>query len=160
VEKTLANGLGEPVAGFDAYQRSLRKSEEEEGEGGEGLQNDEGALTYRLASLVAENWIPFIPVRPDVSSLNIQLEKAALLREKEGQAPEPIPARGRILNPGQTPYRVLDEEIPRASRRVLRRFQRTRWVDGSSHLWIGRHKKAGQGERASGLTFDLIEPRS
>jgi len=35
---------------------------------------------------------------------------------------------------------------------------RSRWLDGSTHLWIARRKTSGQGEGSSGLKFDLAIP--
>lgn len=32
-----------------------------------------------------------------------------------------------------------------------------RWIDGTTHLWIGRPKNPGQGEGSSGLQFDSVE---
>jgi len=38
---------------------------------------------------------------------------------------------------------------------VTRHYQLARWQDSSTHLWIGRRKKAGTGEGSSGLRFDV-----
>jgi hypothetical protein len=53
--------------------------------------------------------------------------------------------------------RLFEEEVPRGGARVLRRFEHTRWVDGSTFLWLARRKQAGAGEGSSGLRFDLVE---
>ena len=47
---------------------------------------------------------------------------------------------------------------PNKGIRVTRSYQFTRWIDGSSHLWIGRRKGVGSGEGSSGLRFDSLEP--
>ncbi len=163
VEKTLPNGLGEPVAGYDAYQESRRQrlatAAEEEGE---PATQDEIQLRFRLASTVAENWIPLVPVHTGDNHRSIQLERAALLRQQRGEEPEAgedikILPRGRILNPGDEPYRINEEMVPRAPRLVTRSFQWTRWTDGSTHLWVGRRKRAGRGQGSSGLRFDIVE---
>lgn len=39
---------------------------------------------------------------------------------------------------------------------VTQRFQRTRWRDGRSWLWLGVRKQTGRGEGSSGLAFDQI----
>jgi hypothetical protein len=71
--------------------------------------------------------------------------------------------RGRILEPDRTPaganpFRIHEEEVPRAGARVTREYQYARWIDGSTHLWVGRRKRAGRGEGSSGLRFDVLEP--
>jgi hypothetical protein len=41
--------------------------------------------------------------------------------------------------------------------RVVRRYEYTRWLDGSRFLWLACRKGAGAGEGSSGLRFDLVE---
>ena len=65
-------------------------------------------------------------------------------------------ALGRLLDP-RAPLDVHEEEVPRAGRRVTRTSRYTRWVDGSTHVWIGRRTSTGCGEAWSGLRFDLLE---
>jgi hypothetical protein len=43
--------------------------------------------------------------------------------------------------------------------RVVRSAYRTRWTDGSTHVWIPRRKSLGIGEARSGLLFDLAVRR-
>jgi hypothetical protein len=64
--------------------------------------------------------------------------------------------RGQILGTG--PLAINDEEVPRAGARVTRAYQYARWIDGSTHLWLGRRKEAGRGEGGSGLRFDTVDP--
>jgi hypothetical protein len=54
------------------------------------------------------------------------------------------------------PYFVNEEEVPRSGVSVQRAFQRTRWLNGKSFLWIGRFKETGKGEGWSNLRFDQI----
>ena len=53
--------------------------------------------------------------------------------------------------------RVVFEEVPRSGLRLVRQFEYTRWVDGSTFLWLARRKGAGAGEGSSGLRFDRLE---
>ena len=52
---------------------------------------------------------------------------------------------------------LFEEEVPREGVRVTRSYQFTRWIDGSSHLWVGRRKGVGRGEGSSGLQFDSLD---
>jgi hypothetical protein len=120
-------------------------------------------LRYRLQTRVPEYWIPFVRVLLDPQRGSIILERAAMLRpDPGGGPPQPISPQGRILQPTGVPrgdgYRIFEEEVTRAGVRVLRVPVRTRWVDGTTHLWIARRKLAGRGEGTSGLKYDLAEP--
>jgi hypothetical protein len=55
---------------------------------------------------------------------------------------------------GSDSLELAEEEVPRAGAVVTRRFQYARTPDGGSWLWIGRAKRSGRGEAASGLKFD------
>ena len=65
--------------------------------------------------------------------------------------------RGRILEPEREKLDIFEEEILREGARVTRSYQYTRWMDGSTHLWIGRRKRIGRGPGSSGLRFDIVE---
>jgi len=57
----------------------------------------------------------------------------------------------------ETDYlRVEDEEVPRDGIELTRAFNYARDAQGRALLWIGRRKKTGRGEGASGLRFDVI----
>jgi len=55
-----------------------------------------------------------------------------------------------------TAYYINEEEVSRAGAIVETSFQRTRWYDGKTFLWVGRYKSTGKGEGSSGLHFDKI----
>jgi hypothetical protein len=72
---------------------------------------------------------------------------------------EPVKPFGRILQPAGLPvYQVEEEEVPRAGVLVSRVLCRSRWIDGSTHIWIARRKGPGAGEGSSGLRYDLALP--
>jgi hypothetical protein len=115
---------------------------------------------YLIQTPVPENWIPFLPVLDENAPGKCWLERTFMQR---GAAPESLVLPiGRILRPtnlasGQ-PYQVFEEEVPRERTRVTRHVVRSRWVDGSTHLWVARRKSVGVGEGSSGLRFDLAVP--
>lgn len=86
------------------------------------------------------------------------------MRLKRGGLPElgvdgiegMLEPKGRLLEPGHE-LLLRDEEVPREGARVTRSYQYARWIDGSTHLWIGRRKQPGRGEGSSGLQFDILE---
>lgn len=111
-------------------------------------------LRYTIQTEVPLNWIPFVAVTLDPASGEIVLERAAML-DSRVQPPVPIAPVGRILRPAVNPYQVREEEISRAGVRVVRMACRSRWIDGSTHLWMSRARRAATGEGSSGLLFDV-----
>lgn len=111
--------------------------------------NDKVEIRYVAGTTVPDNWIPFIPVHLEGSDRDIRLQRARLPGAKG--------ALGVIVTEKSAPYYVNEEEVPRAGVSVQRAFQRTRWLNGSTFLWIGRYKEAGKGEGWSNLKFDQIE---
>jgi hypothetical protein len=101
---------------------------------------------YRLGSLVPDYWIPFLPV--SVNAGPLQMRRGRLPTAASG----PI---GKFLSyPAQT---IFLEELPREGVHLERRYRYARGLDGSTSLWIGRHRSVGKGEGRSGLMFDYLE---
>lgn len=161
VENTIENGVGQPWLG---HERDLAAKPATSGPpaaaGSAG--GDKPPLRYQIQTIVPTNWIPFRPVLVDTGgatgSSRFALEITAML----DASAKPIPPVGRILQPTNVEdtqlYRVREEEVSREGTRVMRVICRSRWKDGSTHLWIARRKAVGMGEGSSGLRFDLAVP--
>ena len=106
-------------------------------------------IRYVLGTTVPENWIPFIPVHMEGSDTEIKLQRARMPGSKG--------ALGIVLTEQQAPYYINEQQVPRSGVIVERSFQRTRWWNGKTYLWLGRYKAAGMGEGWSNLKFDQIE---
>lgn len=141
IERTAEGASGRPVNQREAY---LARLQQRPPAGTPPPNADETILTYRLATEVPDYWIPLMPV-----PLNPQTGAMQFVRR--------APARSRILSGVQ---KLREEEVPREGIRVTRTFQLARWLDGATHLWVGRYKETGRGEASSGLQFDLVEKRS
>ena len=111
--------------------------------------NNEVPVRYIAGTTVPDNWIPFIPVHMEGSDREIRLQRARMPASKG--------ALGVLLTEKTAPYFVNEEEVSRAGAIVQRSFQRTRWLNGRTFLWIGRYKETGKGEGWSNLKFDQIE---
>jgi hypothetical protein len=109
-------------------------------------------IRYVLGSTVPDNWIPFVavhkPVPAGATPMEIRLQRARL-----PQTPGP---KSVLLTEKPAPFFIEEEEVPRAGVSVERRYQRTRWLNGRTCLWLGRRKTTGRGEGWSGLMFDQI----
>lgn len=108
----------------------------------------EDRLVYSLATEVPDYWVPLVPVRENGS---MGLKRGVV----PGHDASLTQVRGRILTP-QQPLTLPDEEVPRSGVKITRSWQYARWVDGSTHVWIGRRKDPGRGEGSSGLRFDSL----
>jgi hypothetical protein len=105
-------------------------------------------IRYVLGTTVPKNWIPFIAVHAEGSVSEIRLQRARMVGGD--------PPRGFLLREPRSPYFVEEEEIPRAGIFVERSWQRVRWLNGRTLVWVGRRKTAGRGEGWSQLVFDQI----
>ena len=105
-------------------------------------------IGYVLGTRVPTNWIPFIPVHAEGSVSEIRLQRARMVGGE--------PPRGWLLREPRSPYFVEEEEVPRTGVYVERSWQRARWLQGRTFIWVGRRKTAGRGEGWSQLVFDQI----
>jgi hypothetical protein len=149
IERLIESPSEQRLNRFEAYQEQQRQRDES---APTPPPLAPGTLRYRLSTEVPDYWIPLLPVRV---GQGLQLQRGQVLRV-DG-TPAHVPSLGRILESGQA-LSLYEEEVPREGIHVTRSYQFTRWIDGSSHLWIGRRKGAGRGEGSSGLRFDSLEP--
>jgi hypothetical protein len=118
-------------------------------------------VRYEVMSSVPEQWIPFVPVHVPGDIREIQLQRATLPRPIGGLPPALDRVRPRTallregLDAGQ-PYVLHEEEIPRSGTVVEQSYQRTRWRDGRTIVWLGVRRGTGRGEASSGLAFDRL----
>jgi hypothetical protein len=152
VERVVESASNRPLDRFEAFQEKVRRREALEPPDSSEAPSG-AALTYRLGTSVPDYWIPLLPVRVGNA---LWLKRGALPRVTSGGIEGTFEPQGLILDPGRD-LLLPDEEVPREGARVTRGYQYVRWVDGSTHLWIGRRKEPGRGEGSSGLRFDIAE---
>lgn len=149
VEEVIPDATGRGINGHDAADKTGVLSET--------IVDSPAAIRYLLGTTVPENWIPFLPVQRPGSSQDIVFQRAAM--PQMGVPPrDVIKAKGVLLNEPTLPWFVNEEEIPYAGTIVTRSFQRARWYDGRTYVWIGRRRETGRGVGNSNLRFDQIEP--
>ena len=149
VERLVESASEQPLNRFEASEQKRRRALET----APPLSPPSGALRYRLTTEIPDYWIPLMPVRIEEG---LRLRRGAVLKTDGSQAV--VHGLGRILtpDPGHA-LQLYEEEVPREGVRVTRSYQFTRWIDGSSHLWVGRRKGVGRGEGSSGLRFDSLD---
>lgn len=152
VEARAENGVGQPWPG---HERALTIPEN-----APEPPDTSAPLRYRLQTGAPMHWIPFPAVQIDATRRAVVLERAAMQRFIDGALARVEPV-GRILRPTNLDnpaiYRIREEEVTRLGVRVMRTPKQTRWIDGSTHAWISRRRRAGLGEASSGLRYDLAE---
>ncbi len=149
VEEVIPDATGRGINGHDAADKS--------GVLPEPIADSPAAIRYLLGTSVPENWVPFLPVQRPGGSQDIAFQRAAM--PQLGVPPrEIIKAKGVLLNEPTLPWFVNEEEIPYAGTIVSRSYQRVRWYDGRTYVWIGRRRETGRGVGNSNLRFDQIEP--
>jgi hypothetical protein len=107
--------------------------------------------TYVLEQIPPANWIPMVPVIAPSGARYFR--RGILVRPGYGD----VHAAAHLLEP-EHPFFVADEAIPREGAQVTRYFRRTRWIDGSTTLWLAHRTRPGRGPGWSGLAFDLVKP--
>jgi hypothetical protein len=152
VERLIENSLEQPLNRYESAATRASAAP---------LVPANGIPSYRLASKVPEYWTPLLPVPiqidpTDATKLAVRLVRGAVLKPDGSQ--QIVRSQGRILNPdNRAPLAFYEEEVPREGACVTRSYQLARWLDGSTHLWMGRRKRVGRGEGSSGLRFDTAE---
>ncbi len=164
IEHTVQNMLGAPVPGFEAQlERKQREAVSREKNNQVKNDNIDSRKTprYRLASVVPENWIPYVPVNTGQTGFPVvKLRQALMLRNDGAEQPTEIQPMSRLLSDPDTGSKlewINEESVPRSGVKVQLTKQRMRWIDGRTYIWFGRKAEVGRGERSSGLKFDYLE---
>ncbi len=139
IERTVSGASGQPFDRTTAWNVSLPSSPPP---AADALPH------YRLGSYVPDYWIPFLPVRDEITNGHVKLLRGKLPTATTG-------ALGRMLS--ETNSGFLLEEVPAEGVLLERRYRSARGLDGSPYVWIGRLRSVGQGEGRSGLRFDFLD---
>lgn len=146
IEFEVEGGIGQPLYGAEEDARN-RPAPSPPG----GPKQAGAVIRYQIETPVPTDWFPYIPVEVT----NVVTQVVLRQGEVERGTPSPVVPKGRVL-PGVKELR--EQEVPRTGVRITRVVNRSRWLDGSTHLWIARRKTSGRGEGSSGLKFDLAVP--
>jgi hypothetical protein len=151
VERMLQSPMDTPISGYQSYLERLKSQPLP---APPVRQPDGPEIQYVLGTTVPDNWIPLVPVTGGPRSFLFR--RGLMQRPRLGGGLDDVPARGEILEPDRKPFYVAEEAVPRSGLRVSRRWRRARWIDGTTHVWVGRHVGVGRGEGMSGLAFDVV----
>ncbi|HYR91494.1 MAG TPA: hypothetical protein VE422_46000 [Terriglobia bacterium] len=141
VENTIPSQTGRGISGYETSQTTETFKPLT-------VTDENVKIQYVLGTTVPKNWIPFIAVHAEGSVSEIRLQRARMVGGD--------PPRGWVLREPRSPYFVEEEEVPRTGIFVERSWQRARWLNGRTFIWVGRRKMAGRGEGWSRLVFDQV----
>lgn len=110
-------------------------------------------IQYKLATTVSPNWIPYLPSLGDGID-EVLMKRAIMVRNEKSGVPLDIKSLSYLA--AEELRTVRQEAIPQSGRQIQLNFQRTRWHDGQTYLWLGRKVLNGKGEGSSGLRFDHV----
>jgi hypothetical protein len=157
VERVVEGASGRAVNRYEAARAEERRAQAA-GAPSSVTAPDPATLLYRLETDPPDYWIPLVTELAEETGAghSLRLRRGVMATLLTGGTPsEP---RGRLLTAAR-PLLLYAEEVPRSGARVTRAYQYARWMDGSTHVWVGRRKGPGRGEGASGMRFDVADPR-
>lgn len=158
IESVIQDGMGQGLDG-NGFATQIHEYYNNLSSSGSRKINNEAKIEYSLITQVPENWIPFIPVKINTSTLlsqQIQLQRTQLPRIIEGLPAMRIEPRTSILLNEPSPYYIIEDEITKSGTKVELHWQRTRMANGKNVIWLARKRTNGRGEALSGLSYDQI----
>ena len=163
IEETIPGEIGRGTGGDEAAAALVRHLRANEPRAEAVPVETDARVRYIAGTTVPENWIPFLPVQVSAAAGDVRLQRGRMARIIRGAPAATVAPRGEILRHGLDripvePYFIEEEEVPSGGAKVICAFQRTRWYDGRTCVWLGRRKVHGRGEGESGLSFDQVEP--
>lgn len=131
---------------------------------------------YTLQTHVPFNWIPFVPQHIKDKNFGDQFKfwgREMILRRgkmpchiltKEGYKLQPVLPVTSILRKGldgkvYEPLFINEEEVQQTGIRLIKNYQRTRWLNGKTYLWLGMYKRLAKFSENSGLEFDTLHEK-
>ena len=131
---------------------------------------------YTLQTHVPFNWIPFVPQHIKDKNFGDQFKfwgREMILRRgkmpchiltEEGYKLQPVLPVTSILRKGldgkvYEPLFINEEEVQQTGIRLIKNYQRTRWLNGKTYLWLGMYKRLAKFSENSGLEFDTLHEK-
>ncbi len=175
VENIINQGCGIPLDGKHFAAALEEKIEEYIGQKTQNNSSSENKNTnkekspeyaYTFQNRVPANWIPFIPVRMEKGTENYEREirlqraKMPIFLANKYLAIQPNTSflrAGLTKNEKYQPLFINEEEINAVGAKLIKTYQRTRWIGGKTFTWIGYKKQLSGTQANSGLKFDKLE---
>ena len=137
----------------------------------------ESDYRYTLQTHVPFNWIPFVPqhIKDDKDKFGNHFDlwgREIILRRgkmpchiltKNGYVRIPVLPVTSILRKGldgtYQPLFINEEEVQQTGIRLIKNYQRARWLNGKTYIWLGMYKRLAKFSETSGLEFDTLHKK-
>lgn len=115
-------------------------------------------LNYKITKNdIPEHWIPFSSIKNPNGQGDMLFRKSTYYRTFEDMStPSTILSKSDLLN-SEAPFDLKESEILRPGLLLKTSYQRTRWYNGETMVWLGRQVTYGSGEVNSDMFFDRVE---
>ena len=149
-----------------------------ENSGPERMTSTESDYRYTLQTHVPFNWIPFIPEQIkgkqqdygnhfDLWGREMILRRGKMpchILTKNGYERYAVLPISSILRKGldgnkYMPLFINEEEVQQTGIRLIKNYQRTRWLNGKTYVWLGMYKRLAKFSENSGLEFDTLHKK-
>lgn len=132
---------------------------------------------YTLQTHVPFNWIPFVPqhVKDDKDKSGNHFDlwgremilrrgkmPCHILTDKGYERYAVLPVTSILrkgLDGNYQPLFINEEEVQQTGIRLIKNYQRTRWLNGKTYLWLGMYKRLAKFSEKSGLEFDTLHEK-
>lgn len=163
---------------YENYRKKPEPGKVTFGEDGstDRTSTEQSDYRYTLQTHVPFNWIPFVPQRikekDDKEFFHLGGREIILRRGKmpchilteDGYVREPVLPVTSILRKGldgdnYVPMLINEEEVQQTGIKLTKNFQRARWLNGKTYIWLGIYKKLAKLAESSGLEFDTLHKK-
>ncbi len=168
VENIINQGCGISLDGKH-FAAALEEKIEEQNTQPQQQNNDTDAknpdYAYTFQNTVPANWIPFIPVRLEKGAthyereIRLQRAKMPIYLDNKYVAMQPNTSflQSGLKGENYAPLFINEEEIDAVGAKLIKTYQRVRWIGGKIFTWTGYKKQLIGTQANSGLKFDKLE---
>lgn len=168
------NKAGEPAREPDTI--AFGQDNEPEVDKGDAENAPKAKFSYQLQSSVPFNWIPFVPQRLKTEDAKqspffldgreIVLRRGKMpcyIHDGEEYGLHAVRPQGSIMRPQlggkalEVPMVIHEEAVQATGIRLIKNYQRARWIGGQTYQWLGIYKRQAKTEASSGLVFDTLK---
>lgn len=126
------------------------------------------AYQYKLRTKVPYNWIPFVPQQNTGNNRDMSLRRGKmpcyiLENDDKSNLHSVLPVTSILrkgLDSGKyQPMYINEEEVQQTGMKLMKNFQRARWINGKCYNWLGMYKRLAKFSEKSGLEYDTLKKK-
>lgn len=167
VENVINQGCGIPLDGkhFAAVlEEKINETNQRHILPKNNKKEERAEYTYTFQNSVPANWIPFIPVKMENTThhdRNIRLQRAKMpihfKNDYIAMTPNTAFLKSGLFDQEYQPLFINEEEIEAVGSKLIKTYQRVRWIGGKTFTWMGYKKQLSGLKVNSNLKVDKLE---